>query len=73
MHAKSTGGNNMGEFSEHVKILTIAMIFFMVAFVIAYSKGWEKVWISIFIVLIILFMTIAILARWSSFEISQTD
>lgn len=63
----------MGEFSEHIRILVVAEIIFAVLFIIAYSKGSPRLWFSLFVVLVIIFMTIAILARWSSFEISQTD
>lgn len=63
----------MGEFSEHVKILVLAILFFSSVFVVSYSKNYERLWLSVFVVLIILFASLAVLARWSQVEIEQTD
>jgi len=61
------------QFSEHIKILVLALLIFCALFVLAYTLELERLWISLFAVIIVLSGTIAVLARWSRIEIEETD
>ncbi|MCD6493890.1 MAG: hypothetical protein J7K36_08900 [Archaeoglobaceae archaeon] len=61
------------QFSEHVKLLVLALLVFCALFTAAYTLKLTRLWISLFAVIIVLSGTIAVLARWSRDEIEQTD
>ncbi len=61
------------QFSEHVKLLVLALLVFCTLFTVAYTLKLTRLWISLFAVIIVLSGTIAVLARWSRDEIEQTD
>jgi len=59
------------QFSEHVRILIFVLIGFLALFVVAYSLEMTRLWIATFIVIIVLSGTIAVLARWSKYDIEE--
>ncbi len=61
------------QFSEHVRILIFVLIGFLALFVVAYSLKITRLWIAAFVVIIVLSGTIAVLARWSRYDVEETD
>ena len=61
------------QFTEHVRILIFVLIGFLALFVIAYTLEMTRLWIAAFVVIIVLSGTIAVLARWSKYDIEETD
>ena len=61
------------QFSEHVRILIFVLIGFLALFVVAYTLEMTRLWIAAFVVIIVLSGTIAVLARWSRYDVEETD
>jgi len=60
------------QFSEHVRILIFVLIGFLALFVVAYTLEMTRLWIAAFVVIIVLSGTIAVLARWSRYDVEET-
>ena len=61
------------QFSEHVRILIFVLIGFLALFVVAYSLEMTRLWIASFVVVIVISGTIAVLARWSRYDVEETE
>ncbi len=61
------------QFSEHIRILIFVLIGFLALFVIAYTLEMTRLWIAAFVVIIVLSGTIAVLARWSRYDVEETE
>ena len=61
------------QFTEHVRILIFVLIGFLALFVIAYTLEITRLWIAAFVVIIVLSGTIAVLARWSRYDVEETE
>jgi len=61
------------QFTEHVRILIFVLIGFLALFVVAYTLEMTRLWLAAFVVIIVLSGTIAVLARWSRYDVEETD